>query len=132
MPTLEQIFPKAPMIRFGPFGPILIIRDDGRETQVTYKRGRIAEIIRYDGAVLRLKRDALQKPVSLHLGDGYEAAFYHDPGAGPVFMENARMIDGPNGAEIHLTNKTVIYPDNQPELTANLIVSRFAVEVFPK
>jgi hypothetical protein len=125
-PKLEDIASRAPTILFGAFGPERIIRADGRETVVTYERGLPIRVRRFDGDVLEVKRDALGNPVGLVFADKSAAAFYIDPEMGFVFAENVELVENERTVTVTVNDKTIAYPDNQPEATTRLILARFA------
>ena len=124
-PRLEEIAPRLPTMFFGPFGPVRVIRADGRETVISYKYGLPLTVKRYDGAVLEISRDGLGTPLALQLNGKHQAAFYVDTELGPVFAENVRLHRDGRGLAIELRPDTVRYPDNQPEATVSLIIGRF-------
>lgn len=125
LPKFEEIAPRAPTISFGPSGPERIIRADGRETALTYKDGRPVQVSRYDGAILEVKRDALSKAVGLRISGDHEAAFFVDEKRGPVFAENIRLVEVGGKLTPKVQGDTIFYPDNQPDATLALILSRF-------
>jgi hypothetical protein len=127
LPSLEEIAPCLPTTFFGPFGPVRIIRADGRETVITYENGLPIKVKRFDGEVLEVYRDDHGSPLALRMSGKDEAAFYVDPKLGPVFAENVQICGKGRNISIQLNKQTVVYPDNQPEATVSIIVMRFAL-----
>lgn len=126
-PSLTEISPSLPTMLFGPFGLKRIIYPDGRQTVICYKNGLPVKAERFDGAVLEIFRDDIGTPVGLRMSGGHEAAFYFDQEVGPVFAENVRLRGEGRNMEVHLTEETVIYPDNQPEAVVCMIISNFSL-----
>ena len=126
-PSLDEIAPRLPTMFFGPFGPVRIIRADGRETVISYKNGLPVKVKRYDGEVLEVFRDDLGMPIALRMNEKDEAAFYADSKLGPVFAENVRLHGKGGNLSLEVRRDTLLYPDNQPEATVSLIVVRFAL-----
>lgn len=128
LPKLDEIAPRAPTIFFGPFGPERIVRPDGRETTVTYNGGLPTKVHRYDGSVLEVRRDSIGNPIGLQIGEKNQAGFYVDPAVGFVFAEDVQFVLSAGTFGIKLSDKSTVYPDNQPEATTRVILSRFAFE----
>lgn len=125
-PRLEDVaMPRPPITLFGPLGPERIIRADGRESSITYRRDQAVRVTRYDGSVLEILRDDLGRPLGLVVDGAEAAAFYTDPDLGPVFAED--VILGPGGT-LELRPSTMRYPDNEPEALIKQIIRGFLME----
>jgi hypothetical protein len=124
----DEIAPRAPTVKYGPYGPEAIYRTDGRKTIIKYDKELPVRVERYDGKVLRVKRDGIGNPVGLHLGADYDAGFYSDVKMGQVFAENIKLQDDKAKVSIQLTDQTVVYPASAPEGMVRAILTGFSLE----
>ena len=128
LPSLSEIAPRGPGMLFGPFGPTRIVRADGGQTTIRYRRGLPVQVRRHDGAVLEVLRDGLDWPVALRLDRADAAAFLSLPSLGPVFADNVSLHGEGQGLKASLRTDTVAYPNNRPEGTVALIAARFSLQ----
>jgi hypothetical protein len=122
---LQDIYPRHPTVFFDTFGPTRITLSDGRETAVHYEKGRVAGVLRYDGAKLTVYRDALGRPIAMRMGD-YAIAFVEHNDAGLLCAKRVDLALGAGGASVLFRQDSEFYPISNPENVVASIVLRFA------
>lgn len=125
-PKLEEIAVQRPSIFFGLTGPTRIVRTDGGESTIAYRNGKVSEVRRYDGQMLRVHRDSLGVPLAVQWHGQYAVAFMDNPEAGLVLAKNVGLKPDANGVNVTLRHDSVLYPIVNPESVVSSYAIRFA------
>jgi hypothetical protein len=127
-PSPGDISPAYPTIVFGPNGPLNIIYDANKQTVITYTKGYATKILCYNGKTLDIYRDDMGLPIAYRINEKFSGAFYDEPGIGPVFYTGVVIQKEKNNMEVKITNRTIVYPENQPQVAFQKIISAFINE----
>lgn len=125
-PKYEEVVVQRPTIFFGLAGPTRIVRTDGGESTIAFHNGKVSEVRRYDGQMLRVFRDSLGVPLAVLWRGQNAIAFMDNPEVGLVLAKNVDLKTDANGLNVTLRRDSVLYPIVNPESVVSFYAIRFA------